>query len=59
MPDFLASDTCTNLNGYFGCEGEFNDKGKPECYSTLFPELLLTGDTNVALEEPGFAVWSR
>src|SRR5579871_3115935 len=38
MPDFLTSDTCTNLNGYFGCEGEFNNDGKPKIYRMLFPE---------------------
>ncbi len=33
MPDFLTSDTCTNSNGYFGCQGEFNNEGKPESHS--------------------------
>lgn len=35
VPDFLKNDTCTDLNGYFGCSGEYDEKEKLESYSAL------------------------
>jgi hypothetical protein len=41
VPDFLCNKTYTDLNGYFGCRGIYNQEAKLESYSTLILEPLL------------------
>ncbi|KAH0565181.1 hypothetical protein GP486_001427 [Trichoglossum hirsutum] len=40
VPDFLKSDTSTDLNGYFGSKGTYDAAGKLESYSTWFRCLV-------------------
>ncbi|KAH0547677.1 hypothetical protein FGG08_000166 [Glutinoglossum americanum] len=42
VPDFLNNNTCTDLNGYFGCKGTYAEGGggELESYSTWFRCLV-------------------
>ncbi|KAI9783530.1 MAG: hypothetical protein M1839_003700 [Geoglossum umbratile] len=40
VPDFLNNETCTDLNGYFGCKGTYSKDEKLESYSTWFRCLV-------------------
>ena len=34
VPDFLPNDTCTDINGYFGCKPTYDESEVLESYST-------------------------
>lgn len=40
MPPFLATDTCTELNGYFGSQSEYDEKDKLKAHSSWFRCLV-------------------
>jgi hypothetical protein len=60
VPLFLTTSACAESNGYFGCEGTYDEAGEMQGYGLSRPLLHLT--KAIYAEEsqlPGFVAWSK